>query len=264
MLVRKAIFFLVCIYGLVSCVTNNKVQYLQYEDVNPDTVLLDKVVRTYNNNIPQYKLQSGDVIDIQIESLTESEYDFFSNSLTADNFNNISPGSAAIQGELLDSNGEIRFPVVGSIKLENLTILEAQSIVQEIARRFLSDPVVKIRLLNYRFTVLGEVKQERTITSFNSPITMLEAIGLAGGLTDLGDKSKVKLIRQKNGVTEVQYLNLLDEDFINSPYYYVHQSDVIVVPPLKQRPYRNYFGQNLAIVLSSVSTILLVINLFVN
>ena len=90
---------------------------------------------------------------------------------------------------------------------------------------------------------------------------MLEAIGLAGGFTDLADKSNVKIIRQGKGKAEVYYLNLLDENFINSPYYYMNQNDVIVVPPLKQRPYQVYFGKNLALVISSVSLLLIVITL---
>ena len=90
---------------------------------------------------------------------------------------------------------------------------------------------------------------------------MLEAIGLAGGFTDLADKSNVKIIRQTRDHAEVYYLNLLAEDFVASPYYYLNQNDVIVVPPLKQRPYQVYFGKNLALVISSLSLLLIVISL---
>ena len=80
-------------------------------------------------------------------------------------------------------------------------------------------------------------------------------------MTDLADRANVKLIRQVNGKTEVQYLNLLDEDFIHSPNYFIHQNDVLIVSSLKQRPYQRYFGKNLSLVISSLSLLLLTINL---
>lgn len=89
---------------------------------------------------------------------------------------------------------------------------------------------------------------------------MLEAIALAGGLTDLADKTDIKIIRQKGDKMEVAYLNVLDENFVNSPYYYVHQNDVVIVPALKQRPYRKYFAQNLGLLISTLSLLLIVLN----
>ena len=90
---------------------------------------------------------------------------------------------------------------------------------------------------------------------------MLEAIGLAGGLTELGDRSAIKLVRQYGDQVNVRYINILDEDFINSPYFYIHQNDIIVVPPLKQRPYRNYFGENFGFLVSSLTLLILILTL---
>lgn len=248
-----------------ACVVNKKVQYLQKDDVNvkAEALAKDSIYRTYELSDFEYKLQPEDIISVKFYSLTPDEFNFFTlkegNGNSYNQFQN--PASALINGYLIDENGEVEFPVVGKVNINGLSVYAAQNEILKIAKQYLESPVVEVRLLNFRFTLLGEVKKEGTIGSLNNRITMLEAIGLAGGFTDYADKANVKIIRQGNGKAEVYYLNLLDENFINSPYYYMNQGDVIIIPPLKQRPYQIYFGKNLALIISSVSLLILVLNL---
>ncbi|HQQ96773.1 MAG TPA: polysaccharide biosynthesis/export family protein [Cyclobacteriaceae bacterium] len=244
---------------LFSCVTNRKYQLMQKGDVNQSNLKTDTVLRKYQPEQFQYRLQTNDIVSVRFESVTPKEFDFLSNQ---SNQNNIGGQIAGVLllGDLIDENGEIPFPVVGKVKIGGLTVFKAQDTLQMIANRYLESPIVKVRLLNYRATFLGEVNKEGVVALQFNRVTMLEALGHAGGLTDLADKTNIKLIRQKGNSVEVVYLNLLDENFVNSPYYYIYQNDILVVPALKQRPYRKYFGQNLALVLSSFSILLLALN----
>jgi polysaccharide biosynthesis/export protein len=243
-----------------ACVSNKKVNLLQKNDLHVEGLPKDSVVRTYAIDTFHYNIQPNDIISVQFESLSTKEFDFFSDKTGGAGIN-LQQGNALLIGELVDEQGEIAFPFVGKVKVAGLTIFQVQENLQQLASQYVESPIVKVRLLNYRVTILGEVTKEGSITLTNNRVTMLEAIGLAGGLGDLADRANIKLIRQKGGITEIQYINLLDEDFIHSPYYYVFQNDVLIVPPLKQRPFRRYFGPNLALVVSSISLLLLALNL---
>jgi polysaccharide biosynthesis/export protein len=258
------LFLFLFVLGLVvlsSCVPNRKVVYLQKNDIHKN-LPKDTILRTYAVDTFNYRVQPNDILSVRFESLTPEKFDFLAGTSNVQQAGaNLAAGGALLIGELVDENGEIIFPVIGKVKVAGLTIFEVQQNLQAAANEYLESPVVKVRLLNFRITVLGEVVREGTVTLTNNRVTMLEAIGLAGGLGDLADRANIKLIRQHNGVTEVQYINLLDENFINSPYYYVYQNDVLIVPGLKQRPFRKYFAQNLSLLVSTVSLIILAINL---
>ncbi len=254
----QRILFLFLLSAIISsCVTNKKVQYAQKNDVNKKDLPKDSVLRSYQPAPFDYKIQPNDALYIRFASLTTEEFDFFKEA------NALASGGGArnyaVTSELVDPDGNILFPVVGKVKVSGLTVFEIQDLLQKTADQYLDSPVVKVRLVNFRFTVLGEVIAEGTTTTFNNRINILEAIGLAGGLGELADRSNIKIIRQRDGVTEVGYIDLLSEDIIQSPYYYMNQNDVLIIPPLKQRPFRKYFGQNLSLFVSSLSLLLLVI-----
>lgn len=258
---RYSIPIILVLLVFASCVTNKKYVYLQKNDVNKKGLQLDSAIRTYQPISFDYKIQPEDLINVHFESLTPQEFDFLKTEQGQRQNMNVTQGNALLIGDLVDQKGEIPFPFLGKVKVQGMSVFEVQEKLQSIASQYLESPVVKVRLLNYRFTILGEVKKEGTVTVPNNRVSIIEALGLAGGLTDLADKSIVKIIRTKDGKTSVVYVNLLDEDIFNSPYYYVYQGDVIIVPALRQRPYQTYFGKNLALMISSLSLLLLTFTL---
>lgn len=256
-------FIFLVLIGLLfaSCVPNKKILYLQKGDEFNSQVPRDSVLRTYNLANYQYRVQSEDILLIEIKSLTQDEFNIFSSE---DNRNSINQGNLAISGFLVDQNGYITFPEIGKVSVENLTIHEIENKIFDIANNYLDAPSIKVRLLNFRITILGEVLNEGVVSTLNNRVTIFEAIGHAGGVGELADRSKVKVIRQQKGTSKVFYINLLDEEIMENDDFFVHQNDIIIVPPLKQRPFRKYFGQNLSLFVSSLSILLLTINLINN
>lgn len=254
--------------GLVAalafgCVPNRKIVYLQSEDLHKKDVVLDSVVRVRPLNIQEYRIQPLDILAIRIESLTDEDFDFVSRLYPNVQQQNAGGNSSnqLINSFLVDNNGDLEFPVTGKIHLAGLSLFEATSKLQEAFKAFLKDPVVRVRLLNFRFTVVGEVRLENQIVSVNPRVTVMEAIGLAGGLTDLADRTKIKVVRQRGATNEVIYLNLLDERLVESQHFYVQQNDLIVVPALKQRPFRKYWLENVTLIVTTLTLVLLVVNL---
>lgn len=250
---------------IFSCVPNKKILYLQEETDLYGPAPKDSVLRTYQIGPYEYRLQHEDALSVQINSLTPEEYDFLSQGLPQGqgNVGNMRGGGGAINGYLIDKNGEIEFPVVGKVKFAGLTIYEAEDLVQQIASDYLEEPVVKVRLLNFRFTVIRDISAE-SINTFNNRLSMMEAIGLAGGMGELSDLQNVKVVRQHEDIAMIHYVNLLEENYIESPFYYVHPNDIIIVPPLKQRTFRRYFAENLGLIVSTLSLLLLVWSLISN
>lgn len=251
-----------------ACVPNRKIVYLQKEDLKKKDVVLDSVVRKHDMKIREYRIQPLDLLSVRFESLTDEDFDFitrlYPNVQQMSGGGGGGSGAQFINGFLVDNNGELEFPVAGKIKLAGLSLFEASAAIQDAFKRYLKNPVVRVQLLNFRFTVLGEVTMENQVVSQNSRVTLMEAIGMAGGLTDLADRSKIKIVRQKGSESEILYMNLLDENLLSSENYYVHQNDLIVVPALKQRPFRKYWQENITLIVSTLSLILLVVNLSQN
>lgn len=258
------------LFLLTGCMVSNKqVAYLQKDQDYKHTAPKDQVVRTYALQAPaEYHLQKGDQLHIKVNSLTPAQYDIFAQ---AQSLGNTTPQTPQMlggpQGSLLayevDPTGHITLPLAGEVLADGKSLKELEGQLQQQLSAYLKDPVVSVRLSNYRFTVLGEIRREGLYSTFNDRLSVLEAIGMAGGFDDLANREQVKIIRQGHNGEEatVQYINLLDENFVGSPYFFVQPNDVLVVGPVKQRPARKYLAQDISIISSVVALLVSVITL---
>jgi polysaccharide biosynthesis/export protein len=246
-----------------SCVPSKKLVYFQKDDLKKrKEIPKDSVLRVHQLDIQEYKIQPLDMLGINFETLSDEgdAFDFLS-KLSPQTRSTPSASGAAVSGLMVDTEGYIEFAVLGKIKLSGLSLFEAKDTLQAAASKFLPDVIVRIRMLNFRYTVLGEVNAEQVVVATNPRLTMSEAIGLAGGFAELADRTHVKIIRQRGTYVEIFYLNLLEEELLESPNYFIQQNDVIIVPPLKQRTFRRYFTSNLSVITSSIAFALFIINL---
>ncbi len=144
-------------------------------------------------------------------------------------------GLEIFQGYLVDQEGFIDFPVLGPLKVEGLTLEEAKSMIYERLQEYLKDPVVNVRFLNLKITVLGEVNQPGLIRLSNKRVTLLEALGMANDLTDYANRNNVLIIREEKGRRTYARLDLQSAEIFTSPYFYLQQNDVIYVEPIQAR-----------------------------
>ncbi|MEH0155806.1 polysaccharide biosynthesis/export family protein [Limibacter armeniacum] len=228
----------------------------------------DSVLRKYElKKTAEYLVRVDDQLHIRVASLTPSQYNAFDITNPSglegrvQNTQVIGGANGTIYGYEVNELGEIQMPLIGSLKAEGKTLKEVENEVQVALSKYVKDPVVYVRLLNFRFSILGEVPREGMYSTFNKRITAMEAIGQAGGFGELANRENVKLIRNNNGIAEVVYLDFLDEQFVASPYYYIQPNDVLVVQPLKQRPVITYVYKNVGLIASITSLVISVATL---
>lgn len=158
----------------------------------------------------------------------------------------------ALQGYMIDPEGNIDFPMIGKTQLAGLTIKEARDLVQEKINEFIANVVVDIRLLNYKITILGEVSRPGTYTFDQREVNLLDALGAAGDCNPNADRRHVIILRKDATNTKAETLNLLSSEFIANPYFWLKPNDVIYVKPTRSKTV-SANSPLLSVILSSLS-----------
>lgn len=157
---------------------------------------------------------------------------------------------------IVDSNSNIEYPILGKLNTTGKTIEEFRDILKEGLKKYVKDPGVNIRNTNFKVTVLGEVnKPGAFLVPDGQSMTLLATLGLAGDLTIYGQRKNVLVIRNINGVTSKEYIDLTNAEFINSPYYYMKQNDVVYVSPNNTKKNSSAFGPQAGVFISIASVV---------
>lgn len=248
---RKTYFFwlLLLVVYVSSCSTQQKVAY--FNGLTAESV--GAINAQFQTN-HEARICQGDMLSITVSGLDPLAVAPFNLPLVS----YATPGSdqlysaPTLQSYLVDVNGEITFPVVGKIKIVDLTKSEAIALLGEKLKPYLKDPIITIQFMNYRITVLGEVQRPGQYVINNERVTILDALGMAGDMTIYGVRNNLLVIRENNGKIEVHRVNMNNDEVLKSPYYFLQQNDVIYVEP---NSVKSIASQNFSLYLSSLSTV---------
>jgi polysaccharide export outer membrane protein len=237
---------------LGACVAQKQLPYLQGKEYSTGTAV------QVNNEPQAYHLQPGDVLSIRVQSVQPALNDMFSMT-SGQNLQTSDPSNLYVSGYLVDETGTITLPTVGRLKVGGFTVEQTQQLVQKEVGHFMRDANVAVKLTSFKLTILGEVRTPGRYYVYSSQATVLEALGLAGDLTEFGSRTNVKLIRQTAKGSEVVLLNLTDPNLLRSKYYYLLPNDALYVEPMKARTSRGN-ANNLGLVFGGLSTVILLLS----
>jgi polysaccharide biosynthesis/export protein len=222
---------------------------------------------TFPMEIPDYKIQPRDVLYITIKAMTPDGTikDFLSASGSQMMMSSGQGESGGLYGFDVDSQGNINLPAIGQIKVSGQTLEETRKFLQVSVDKVFKNSTVECKLLSFKFTVIGEVNGPGTYINYNNYLTVLEAIGRAGGVGDFGNRDRVLVIRPFDKGTKTFRINLQDKNILSSEAYFLLPNDVVIVEPLNQK----IFNMNVPTISFIISTLtgtismtLLLINYF--
>lgn len=252
---KKIVLFFFSIILITSCTTKKDIVYFQ--DIK------NKQQSQVQYVVP--KIQINDILNVNVSALNPEAVAPFNQQL--DNLGNQLDANMKLRGYLVSAEGNIVFPIVGKIKLAGTTPEEAEDIIKNIlvSKGLLVEPVISVRLLNGKITILGDISKPGTYPYSEQNITLLQALGYASDLSISGIRKDILVIREENGTRTYGHIDMTKTDWFDSPYYYIKQNDVIYVypngPKIKSAGYLTNLSTVLSVVASSITLILLITRL---
>jgi polysaccharide export outer membrane protein len=235
---------------LTSCVTQLRVEYVQ--DANKSVIAFDE------SEFPDYTLKSNDELYIRINSLDEEAANVFTNASQQEA---LSPYAASMLSYSIDKEGNLFLPVIGKVFVKGKTLSEVSILLRDSLIHVLNQPLVSVKLVNRYVSILGEVRDPGHFSYSQEKLSVFDALGLAGDITDYGNRENVLIIRNENGKNIRANMNLTGSDVLSSSYYYLRPNDIVYVKPLRNK----FWGMRqfpFTVLFSTITTGLLIYNIW--
>jgi len=200
-----------------------------FQDVNHSGYFEEKI-----NNYTPFKIQNGDILGINVNSINQEAASVFNTS--TNRVNGAAPDAVSpVYGFKVDGSGNVQLPLVGDMKVVGMTTDQVAKQLSTNLLPYLKSPIVNIRVLNFKVSILGDVLRPNVYNIQNERININEAISLAGDLNITANRKNVLLVREEDGNRTYYTIDLTKKDLFSSPYYYLHNNDVIYVDPDKTK-----------------------------
>jgi polysaccharide export outer membrane protein len=239
--------------GIYSCVPYKQMRYMAHDGQHK----IDSIVY---NQVEDYKLGVGDLLNITVKSTAESNADILG-KIFISNTNALGASSDAafyVNGYLIDTDGNIELPYLGKLKVMGLTCDETTDLVEAKLHEYLNHITVSVRLTSFRVTGLGEFARPSTTIFYQKEVTIFQAISAFGDMTNYANRKKVKLIRHEAGQVKVYTFDLTQNNYFNESFYRLKPNDVIYVEAIRAKVFAAN-SNNIALVLSLATFTLLII-----
>ncbi len=245
---QKSITIIMLCLFFFSCKTQKKTIYFQDSSQ----------IKSTNNLNFDPKIKISDLLSITILGIEpEAVKPFNIPNLGTAAVGGYTQGAPSSPGYLVDLDGNIDFPVIGKIKVAELNRTEVISLLKSKLELYIQNPTVLLRIVNYKITVIGDVRNPGTFTIPNERVTIFEAIGIAGDLLITGKRNNVKVIREIEGVKKEFIIDLTSAKVFDSPVYYLQQNDLLYVEPNRSKVNSSLINSsNVGLILSGISVLL--------
>jgi len=257
---KKIIPLIALVIFVASCSTQKELSYLNnlYELGGENYFPME---------VPDYKIQPRDILYISVKAQTPEGTlsEMLTDRATANMNYLTTEGSAYMVGYSVDPEGRVAVPLLGQVPVEGLTVYQIRDLFQEKIDSLFRHAYVEVRLMSFKFTVIGEVKAPGSYVNYNDQLTVLEAIGRAGGISETGTKEKILVIRPEGDQTVTYHIDLQDKSLLSSPAYFITPNDVVIVQPNPKKVF-NINLPTISFIISTataaITTTLLLINYF--